>query len=72
MVGIELDPALADARQLCRHLMEHGVLTRETHGTVLRLSPPLTISRRELDEALRAIATTFAELGLDARPGGEL
>jgi ornithine--oxo-acid transaminase len=72
MVGVELDPALADARLLCRRLMEHGVLTRETHGTVLRLSPPLTISRRELDEALRAIAATFAELGLDARHGGGL
>jgi ornithine--oxo-acid transaminase len=66
-VGIELDPAVADARLLCRRLLEHGILTKETHGTVVRLSPPLTITRSQLDEALSGIARAFAEWEHDLR-----
>jgi ornithine--oxo-acid transaminase len=29
--------------------MEVGILTKDTHGTVLRFAPPLTITREELD-----------------------
>ena len=39
LVGVEIDPAFATARQVCEGLMEEGVLTKDTHGTVVRLAP---------------------------------
>jgi len=46
--GIELDPQHADAHELAVALLEHGVLSKDTHSTVLRLAPPLIISEEEL------------------------
>ena len=44
-IGIELT---VPARPLCEALKERGVLCKETHQTVIRLAPPLTISREDL------------------------
>lgn len=62
LAGIELN-AQIDAHSLALALLERGVLTRETHGTVLRLAPPLVISRQELDWGLEQIADTLAAWG---------
>jgi ornithine--oxo-acid transaminase len=51
-VGIELD---RPARPYCEALMALGVLAKETHETVLRIAPPLCISRDELDWGLERI-----------------
>ena len=51
-VGAEIDPAVASAREACERLLEKRVLSKETHGTVVRLAPPLIISREDLDWAL--------------------
>jgi ornithine--oxo-acid transaminase len=51
-IGIELD---RDARPVCEALLHEGVLTKETHETVLRIAPPLCISRDELDWGLERI-----------------
>lgn len=48
-VGLELDPAVVSARVMAERLADMGVLTKDTHGTVLRFAPPLTITRNELD-----------------------
>jgi ornithine--oxo-acid transaminase len=62
LAGIELNPQ-TDAHSLALALLERGVLTRETHGTVLRLAPPLVITREELDWGLERIAETLAAWG---------
>lgn len=54
--GIELDPQQVDARQLAEALLGQGVLTKDTHRTVLRLAPPLVICRDELEWGLARIA----------------
>jgi len=54
--GIEVDPAQVNARQLAEVLLAHGVLTKDTHSTVLRLAPPLVICREELEWGLARIA----------------
>ena len=46
MCAIELH---VPARPYCEALQHAGVLCKETHGTVLRLSPPLVVARRELE-----------------------
>ncbi|MEV6286135.1 ornithine--oxo-acid transaminase [Kribbella sp. NPDC051770] len=47
--GVDLDPALGTGRELCERLAQHGVLAKDTHGSTIRLSPPLTITTTTLD-----------------------
>ena len=54
-VGIEIDPSLATARSVCEALMARGLLSKETHDTVVRLAPPLIISEAEIDWAVLQI-----------------
>jgi ornithine--oxo-acid transaminase len=58
-VGVEIDPAFASARRVCDALVGRGVLTKDTHGTVVRLAPALTIQRTEIDLAVDAIGRTL-------------
>ena len=39
-------------RQACERLAARGVLAKDTHGTTIRLAPPLMISEEDLDWAL--------------------
>jgi ornithine--oxo-acid transaminase len=43
-------------REACERLAARGVLAKDTHGTTIRLAPPLTISEPDLDWALDQIA----------------
>jgi len=54
-IGIEIDPNKASARDICLRLMTHGVLSKDTHGTVIRLVPPLVITKEQLNEAFNII-----------------
>jgi ornithine--oxo-acid transaminase len=54
--GIVLKPEAGGARRFCEALMERGLLAKETHWNVIRLAPPLVITRQELDWALDKIA----------------
>jgi ornithine--oxo-acid transaminase len=57
LVGVEIAAAAGSARAYCERLAERGVLAKDTHEQVIRLAPPLTIERAELDwlvEQLRA------------------
>ena len=58
LVGIEIAEAAGTARSYCERLLERGVLSKDTHAQVIRLAPPLTIERAELDwllEQLRSV-----------------
>ncbi len=61
-VGIDIDPALGSAREICEELMERGLLSKETHETVVRLAPPLVITREEIDWAVLQIAEVLQEM----------
>lgn len=61
-IGIEIDPALGTARAICEALMERGLLSKETHETVVRLAPPLTIRKAEIDWAMDQIRDVVAEM----------
>ncbi len=65
--GVELDPQVATAREACERLLAKGVLSKETHGTVVRLAPPLVIARDDLDWALDRLAEVLGDLSR-ARP----
>jgi ornithine--oxo-acid transaminase len=61
-VGVEIDPALGTAREVCERMAQKGILSKETHDTVVRLAPPLTIERSEIDWALEKIGEVLAEM----------
>jgi ornithine--oxo-acid transaminase len=54
-IGVEIDANVVSARQLCLTLMEKGILSKETHHTVLRLAPPLVITKDEIEQAFETI-----------------
>lgn len=47
--GVEIDPQKARARTICEMLVKRGVLSKETHETVIRFAPPLVIEQSEID-----------------------
>jgi len=65
--GAEIDPAVASAREACERLLAKGVLSKETHDTVVRLAPPLVIARAELDVALDRFEEVVHELAMSPR-----
>ena len=69
-IGIELNTA---ARPFCEALKERGVLCKETHEHVIRLAPPLMISKADLDWGLNHIRAVLegelAQSELDALHG---
>ncbi len=67
-VGAEIDPAHATARDVCLRLLKKGVLSKDTHGTVVRLAPPLVIEEADLDRALDALEQTLEEVARRPEP----
>jgi|SRR5687767_4516027 len=59
LVGIELTVA---ARPLCEALMDRGLLCKETHDFVVRIAPPLVVTREDLEWAVSQIRETFAAM----------
>lgn len=51
-IGVELTTM---ARPYCEALMDEGILCKETHDHVIRIAPPLVITREELDWAFERI-----------------
>jgi ornithine--oxo-acid transaminase len=49
-----------DAEAVCMALKDEGILAKQTHGNIIRLAPPLVISREDLEAALEKIARTVA------------
>ncbi|MFT2818046.1 ornithine--oxo-acid transaminase [Leifsonia sp. A12D58] len=59
--GIDIDPALASGRAVCEALMDRGVLAKDTHGSTIRLAPPLTVSEADLDWAVEQLAAVLED-----------
>ena len=55
MIGVELLPEAGGARRYCEALMTQGLLCKETHENIIRFSPPLVITKEEVDWALERI-----------------
>ena len=57
-----MNSKLKSGRTVCEALLKNGVLSKETHETVVRFAPPLTITKEELDWGLERIEATLKEL----------
>ncbi len=62
LIGMEIRRDLASATTVCERLLEHGVLTRDTGRNVVRLAPPLVITRDQIDWALERIGAALDEV----------
>jgi ornithine--oxo-acid transaminase len=50
--GIDIDPALMTGRRACELLAARGVLVKDTHGSTIRLAPPLVTAPDDLEWAV--------------------
>ncbi|GAA2366857.1 ornithine--oxo-acid transaminase [Streptomyces cuspidosporus] len=58
--GVDIDPALGTGRQISEKLMDRGVLVKDTHGSTIRIAPPLVISKEDLDWGLDQLRAVLA------------
>ncbi|WP_298835611.1 ornithine--oxo-acid transaminase [uncultured Piscinibacter sp.] len=72
LVGVQIDPAFASARAVCEALMDEGVLTKDTHHTVVRLAPPLVIERAQVEEAVAALGRVLSRVAPRTKPRAAL
>jgi ornithine--oxo-acid transaminase len=63
LIGLEIDTKRATARQFVETLLKHGVLSKDTHGTVARFAPPLVIDREQIDWGVERIREALREYG---------
>jgi ornithine--oxo-acid transaminase len=61
LIGLSIDPRYYSAREMCLRLMEKGVLSKETHHTVIRFAPPLMITKEQIDAAIVAVTQVLLE-----------
>jgi ornithine--oxo-acid transaminase len=57
--GVDIDPRLGTGRAVSEALAARGVLVKDTHGSTVRLSPPLVVTEAEIDTAVDALADTL-------------
>ncbi len=61
-IGIEVDPARTTARQVVDKLLVRGILSKDTHGTVIRIAPPLNVPREALVWAIGEIRAALRDV----------
>ena len=59
--GIDVDPALMSGRELCERMLARGVLVKDTHGSTVRLAPPLVVERPDLEWMIEQLGAMLAE-----------
>jgi ornithine--oxo-acid transaminase len=62
LVGVVLDRSRASAHEIALRLAEAGMLSKDTHGNVIRLAPPLTVSREQIDWAVGTLAAVLDDV----------
>ncbi|MFE7114442.1 ornithine--oxo-acid transaminase [Streptomyces sp. NPDC057654] len=58
--GVDINPALGTGRQISEKLMARGVLVKDTHGSTIRIAPPLVISKEDLGWGLEQLVEVLA------------
>jgi ornithine--oxo-acid transaminase len=60
--GVDVDPRLGTGRDVCEALARRHVLAKDTHGSTIRIAPPLVISESQLDHGLDQLELVLADL----------
>lgn len=61
LIGIEIAEGYS-AHAICLELLKLGVLTKETHKTVIRLAPPLVIDLAQIDVVVNALEEVISKI----------
>jgi ornithine--oxo-acid transaminase len=64
-IGMEIDAGRVSARAVVDRLLAHGILSKDTHGTVVRFAPPLNIPRDVLAWAVGEVQAVLTECERD-------
>lgn len=65
--GVEFYKDHLTARSVCEKMSEKGVLTKDTHATVIRIAPPLNVTQEELDFGLDVFEEVLKEMEKEKR-----
>ena len=60
--GVDVDPRLGTGRDVCGALARRHVLAKDTHGSTIRIAPPLVISESQLDHGLDQLELVLQDL----------
>jgi ornithine--oxo-acid transaminase len=60
--GVDVEPRLGSGRDLCQALARRRVLAKDTHGSTIRLAPPIVITEAQLDHGLDQLELALADL----------
>ena len=60
--GVDVDPRLGNGRDVCEALARRHVLAKDTHGSTIRIAPPLVISESQLDHGLDQLELALGDL----------
>lgn len=60
MIGVEVTDDSPSGREYCLKLMDEGILAKETHDKTIRFTPPLVITKEDIDWAMERIKKVFA------------
>ncbi|MGW7053798.1 ornithine--oxo-acid transaminase [Streptomyces sp. NPDC054887] len=58
--GVDITPSRGTGREISEKLMDRGVLVKDTHGSTIRIAPPLVISKEDLDWGLDQLGAVLA------------
>ena len=61
-IGIVLKESAGGARRFCEALQDEGMLCKETHETVIRVAPPLTVTKADIDWAVSKLEKVLTTL----------
>jgi ornithine--oxo-acid transaminase len=61
-IGVEIDAARLPARKVVDRLLARGILSKDTHGTVVRIAPPLNVAKSDLEWAVGELRSVLREL----------
>ncbi len=68
MIAVECHQEAGGARHYCEAMKDAGILCKETHANTIRFSPPLIITREQVDWAFERIAPVL----MRSSPGAEV
>ena len=61
-IGVEIDSNYISGKELSNLLLKKGILSKETHETVIRFAPPLVITKNEIDWSINIIKETLKNI----------
>lgn len=66
LLGLEIDDSYP-AHDICLKLLKYGILTKETHRTVIRFAPPLMVTEAQIDHTIHALHLALAEAEVELK-----